>query len=81
MKLWLQILLELSKWKEDDPSAPELARMLKRDPRAVWGDLQMMRRTGFVKRLEAEPGHTKGLIYRWRITETGLKRLKMAGLL
>lgn len=79
MKLWLQTLLELSKWKEEDPSAPEVARMLKRDPSHVDRDLQMMRKTGFVERLKAEPGHTLGLRYRWRITESGLKRLRREG--
>lgn len=93
MKKWLLTLLELAKWKDAgvDPSAPELARDLKRDPANVYRDLKMMQACGYVKRIEAfeknpeaenyfyrEYGGAKGLQFRWRITEKGLNRLKMA---
>ncbi len=96
MKKWLLTLLELTKWKDAGvyPSAPELARELTRDPSHVYRELQMMRASGYVRRIEAfeknpeadyyfyrEYGGARGLQFRWRITERGLKRLRMAGLL
>lgn len=84
----------MTTWTANYPSAPELARELKRDPSAVYRDLKMMQAKGYVKRIEAfeknkeaedyfyrEYGGARGLQFRWRITERGLKRLRMAGLL
>lgn len=90
MKQWLRTLLELTRWRERgiDPSASDLARVLKRDPSHIRRELQMMRASGYVRRIGPESegdesGYsfprpdTQGLRSRWQITERGLNRLKI----
>jgi hypothetical protein len=86
MKKWLRTLEELSKWTRFDPSAPDLTYYLfkeyalNRYVANVRRDLKMLHERGMVRRIEPEHPDTKGLQSRWRITEAGKKRLRLAGL-